>query len=60
MRDVAMPKVGKFEIATYNDVITSLKDLDVGRIDATINNVFALKPLIEKKSVQGESGRRAD
>ncbi|WII40032.1 transporter substrate-binding domain-containing protein [Paenibacillus thiaminolyticus] len=48
LRDVAMPKVGKFEIATYNDVITSLKDLDVGRIDATINNVFALKPLIEK------------
>ncbi|MBG9733857.1 transporter substrate-binding domain-containing protein [Paenibacillus alvei] len=48
LRDVAMPKVGKFEIATYNDVITSLQDLNVGRIDATINNVFALKPLIEK------------
>ncbi|EHQ64299.1 cystine transporter subunit [Paenibacillus dendritiformis C454] len=48
LRDVAMPKVGTFEIATYNDVITSLKDLDVGRIDATINNVFAIKPLIEK------------
>ncbi|MCP3775519.1 transporter substrate-binding domain-containing protein [Paenibacillus sp. MZ04-78.2] len=48
LRDVAMPKVGTFEIATYNDVITSLKDLNVGRIDATINNVFAIKPLIEK------------
>ncbi len=48
LRDVAMPKVGTFEIATYNDVITSLKDLDVGRIDATVNNVFAIKPLIEK------------
>lgn len=48
LRDVAMPQVGKFEIATYNDVITSLQDLNVGRIDATINNVFALKPLIEK------------
>lgn len=48
LRDVAMPKVGTFEIATYNDVITSLKDLNVGRIDATINNVFAIKPLVEK------------
>ncbi|MBE9914241.1 transporter substrate-binding domain-containing protein [Paenibacillus donghaensis] len=48
LRDVVMPKVGNFEIATYNDVITSLKDLNVGRIDATINNVFAIKPLIEK------------
>ncbi|MNI15384.1 Cystine-binding periplasmic protein precursor [compost metagenome] len=48
LRDVAMPKVGKFEIATYNDVVTSLTDLNIGRIDATINNVFAIKPLIEK------------
>jgi L-cystine transport system substrate-binding protein len=48
LRDVAIPKVGNFEIATYNDVITSLQDLNVGRIDATINNVFALKPLIDK------------
>ncbi|MEK8129025.1 transporter substrate-binding domain-containing protein [Paenibacillus filicis] len=48
LRDTAMPKVGSFEIATYNDVITSLKDLNVGRIDATINNVFAIKPLVEK------------
>ncbi|MCM3337847.1 transporter substrate-binding domain-containing protein [Paenibacillus sp. MER TA 81-3] len=48
LRDVAMPKVGTFEVATYNDVITSLQDLNVGRIDATINNVFAIKPLIEK------------
>ncbi|NOU97389.1 transporter substrate-binding domain-containing protein [Paenibacillus sp. LMG 31456] len=48
LRDTAMPKVGKFEIATYNDVVTSLTDLNIGRIDATINNVFAIKPLIEK------------
>lgn len=48
LREVAMPKVGNFEIATYNDVITSLADLNVGRIDATINNIFALKPLVEK------------
>ncbi|MFF2912722.1 transporter substrate-binding domain-containing protein [Paenibacillus sp. NPDC057934] len=48
LRDEAIPKVGKFEIATYNDVITSLKDLNVGRIDATINNTFAIQPLVEK------------
>lgn len=48
LRDVVLPKVGNFEIATYNDVITSLSDLNVGRIDATINNVFAIKPLLEK------------
>ncbi|MFE5324338.1 transporter substrate-binding domain-containing protein [Paenibacillus sp. NPDC056579] len=51
LREVAMPKVGNFEIATYNDVITSLTDLNVGRIDATINNMFALKPLIEKNKL---------
>jgi cystine transport system substrate-binding protein len=48
LREVVLPKVGNFEIATYNDVITSLMDLNVGRIDATINNVFAIKPLVEK------------
>lgn len=48
LREVAIPKVGQFEIATYNDVITSLTDLNIGRIDATINNIFALKPLVEK------------
>ena len=26
-----------------------LKDLDVGRIDATINNMYALKPVVEKQ-----------
>ncbi|SDM80697.1 cystine transport system substrate-binding protein [Paenibacillus sp. yr247] len=48
LREVVLPKVGTFEIATYNDVITSLTDLNVGRIDATINNVFAIKPLVDK------------
>jgi cystine transport system substrate-binding protein len=28
-------------------VITTLKDLDAGRIDATINNMYALKPVVE-------------
>lgn len=51
LREVAMPKVGNFEIATYNDVITSLTDLNVGRIDATINNMFALKPIVEKNKL---------
>lgn len=51
LRETAMPKVGNFEIATYNDVITSLTDLNTGRIDATINNMFALKPLIEKNKL---------
>jgi cystine transport system substrate-binding protein len=51
LRDVAMPKVGNFEIATYNDVISSLMDLNVGRIDATINNIFALKPLMDKNKL---------
>lgn len=48
LRDVVLPEVGKFEIVTYNDVITSLMDLKTGRIDATINNIFALKPLAEQ------------
>src|SRR5699024_9070968 len=42
-----MPEVGDFTIRTYDDVITSLRDLDAGRIDATINNMYALKPIIE-------------
>ena len=29
--------------------MTTLKDLDVGRIDATINNMYALKPVVEKQ-----------
>lgn len=48
LRDVVMPEVGDFEIVTYNDVITSLMDLNTGRIDATINNTFAIQPLIEE------------
>ncbi|WP_152399467.1 transporter substrate-binding domain-containing protein [Paenibacillus cellulositrophicus] len=52
LRDEAMPKVGKFEIATYNDVISSLMDLNTGRIDATINNMFALKPLIDQNHLK--------
>lgn len=52
LRDVAIPKVGQFEIATYNDVITSLMDLNTGRIDATINNTFAIKPILEKNHLQ--------
>lgn len=47
LRTELMPKVGDFTIKTYDDVITSLKDLDAGRIDATINNMYALKPVIE-------------
>lgn len=48
LRTVALPKVGPFNIKTYDDVITSLKDLDAGRIDATINNMYAIKPVVEK------------
>lgn len=55
LREVVLPKVGAFEIATYNDVITSLTDLNVGRIDATINNVFAIKPLVEKNQFKIKS-----
>ncbi|MDP4105833.1 MAG: transporter substrate-binding domain-containing protein [Bacillota bacterium] len=47
LRTELLPKVGNFNIKTYDDVITSLKDLDAGRIDATINNMYALKPLVE-------------
>ncbi|TXK71772.1 transporter substrate-binding domain-containing protein [Paenibacillus sp. N3.4] len=52
LRDTVLPKVGTFEIATYNDVITSLMDLNVGRIDATINNVFAIKPLVDQNKLK--------
>lgn len=48
LRTELMPKVGDFQINTYDDVITTLKDLDAGRVDATINNVYALKPVIEQ------------
>ncbi|WP_053956526.1 transporter substrate-binding domain-containing protein [Inediibacterium massiliense] len=51
LRDDVMPKVGNFEIITYNDVITSLMDLNTGRIDATINNIFAIKPEVEKNNI---------
>ena len=52
LREVAIPKVGEFEIATYNDVITSLMDLNTGRIDATINNTFAIKPILQKNNLK--------
>lgn len=52
LRNEVLPKVGDFEIVTYKDVITSLMDLNTGRIDATINNVFAIKPMIEEKGVK--------
>lgn len=52
LREVALPKVGQFEIATYNDVITSLMDLNTGRIDATLNNLYALKPLVDQNHLK--------
>lgn len=52
LRDVVMPKVGKFEIVTYNDVITTLLDLNTGRIDATVNNLFAIKPVVDKNNLK--------
>jgi len=48
LRTVLTPEIGDFTIKTYDDVITSLKDLDAGRIDATINNLYALKPIINE------------
>ncbi|WP_341279824.1 transporter substrate-binding domain-containing protein [Paenibacillus sp. FSL H8-0537] len=48
LRKTVLPEVGDFTIKTYDDVITSLKDLNAGRIDATINNMYALKPIVEK------------
>lgn len=52
LREVAIPKVGNFDIVTYNDVITSLLDLKTGRIDATINNIFAIKPEVDKNNLK--------
>ncbi|MEF2967613.1 transporter substrate-binding domain-containing protein [Paenibacillus sp. M1] len=52
LRDEVLPKVGEFEIVTYNDNLNALMDLNSGRIDATINNVFALKPLIESNNLK--------
>ncbi|MED4351419.1 transporter substrate-binding domain-containing protein [Schinkia azotoformans] len=49
LRTKLMPEVGEFKIMTYNDVITTLKDLDADRIDATINNMYALKPVVEEQ-----------
>ncbi|MEK4485307.1 transporter substrate-binding domain-containing protein [Psychrobacillus sp. FSL H8-0484] len=55
LRKELMPKVGDFQINTYDDVITTLKDLDAGRVDATINNVYALKPIIEENGFKVKS-----
>ncbi|AKA67373.1 transporter substrate-binding domain-containing protein [Clostridium scatologenes] len=52
LRDEVMPKVGNFQIVTYNDVITTLLDLNTGRIDATVNNMFAIKPEIDKNNIK--------
>lgn len=48
LRTELMPQVGDFTIKTYDDVIMSLADLNNGRIDATINNIYALKPIIDE------------
>ncbi|GMK39291.1 cystine ABC transporter substrate-binding protein [Paenibacillus sp. CCS19] len=48
LRNEVLPQVGDFTIKTYDDVITSLQDLDSGRIDGTINNLYALKPIVDK------------
>ena len=52
LREKAIPTVGKFDIITYNDVVTTLFDLNTGRIDATVNNLFAIKPLVEKNNLK--------
>ena len=52
LRNVARPQVGDFDIATYDDVITSLKDLSDGRIDATINNIYAIAPVVQQNHYQ--------
>ena len=52
LREEAIPKVGNFEIVTYNDVTTTLFDLNNGRIDATVNNLFAIKPIIDKNNIK--------
>ncbi|PWW03252.1 amino acid ABC transporter substrate-binding protein (PAAT family) [Paenibacillus cellulosilyticus] len=48
LRNEVLPQVGDFTIKTYDDVITSLQDLDSNRIDGTINNLYALKPIVDK------------
>lgn len=48
LRTELMPEVGDFTIMTYDDVVTTLKDLDTGRIDATINNIYAITPVVEQ------------
>ncbi|MFD1173974.1 substrate-binding periplasmic protein [Oceanobacillus picturae] len=48
LRTELMPEVGDFTIMTYDDVITTLKDLDTGRINATINNIYAITPVVEQ------------
>lgn len=55
LRTKLIPEVGEFKINTYDDVITTLADLDAGRIDATINNEYAIKPVIEKNGYKIKS-----
>ncbi len=50
LRNEVIPKVGEFEIVTYNDVTTTILDLNTGRIDATVNNIFAIKPIVDKNN----------
>ena len=57
LRNDVLPQVGNFEIKTYDDVITSLQDLNAGRIDATINNLYALKPIVDKNGYKIKIGR---
>lgn len=52
LRNEARPRVGDFEIVTYNDVITSLQDLNIGRTDATINNLYAIAPLVAERGFE--------
>lgn len=52
LRNETIPKVGDFKITTYNDVITTLFDLNSGRIDATVNNLFAIKPIVDKNNLK--------
>lgn len=52
LRNTLMPEVGDFKINTYDDVITTLADLDAGRIEATINNAYAIKPVMEANGYQ--------
>lgn len=55
LKEEVLPKASPFEIVTYNDVITTLLDLDKGRIDATINNIYALEPMIKKNNLKIKS-----